>query len=232
MNAYKKFAYFYDEVMASLNYDLWLEYVEPFLKPNDKILDLACGTGVFATMLKLKGFEAEGLDLSETIIEIAKEKAKINRLNIPFYIADMTSFLLNKKFNVITCFFDSVNFLSSPQDVQKLFECVKAHLQPGGLFIFDIFSQQMMKEYEHHHLQEDHVTFQLDWKTKKQNATTLQHQITITEADEVLKEDYYEYYYELKSLNLDGFKLLKVSGDFNEDLQDEDERILVVLQLL
>ena len=43
MNAYKKFGYFYDEVMASLNYDLWLEFIEEYLNPNDKVLDLACG---------------------------------------------------------------------------------------------------------------------------------------------------------------------------------------------
>ena len=77
MNEYKKFAYYYDEVMSSLEYDLWVEFVEPYLKPNDKILDLACGTGTFLTMLKLKGYDTTGLDLSDTIIEIALEKAKL-----------------------------------------------------------------------------------------------------------------------------------------------------------
>ena len=28
-NSYKKFGYYYDEVMAELNYDLWLEFIEP-----------------------------------------------------------------------------------------------------------------------------------------------------------------------------------------------------------
>lgn len=230
MNAYKKFAYYYDEVMSSLEYDLWYDFTLPYLKSGDNTLDLACGTGILSTMLKLKGFEAEGLDLSESIIEIALEKAKINHLNIPFYVADMTDFKLEKKYNVITCFFDSVNFLKTSKDVNKMLKCVLDHLKPNGYFIFDIFSKEMMAEYENNQLKEDYHTFKIDWTTKKQDHKTLKHDITIYEGDYVLKENYYEYYHELKSLNLNGFKLIKICGDFNNDLQPEDERILVVLQ--
>ena len=80
-NAYKKFAYYYDEVIQETNYDLWVEFVEPYLKKDDKILDLACGTGTFITMLKLNGYEfVSGLDLSDEIIEIANEKRKIKEV--------------------------------------------------------------------------------------------------------------------------------------------------------
>ena len=140
-NSYKKFGYYYDEVMAELNYDLWLEFIEPYLNKNDSILDLACGSGTFATMCKLKGYNVIGLDLSESIIEIANEKKKINRLDIPFYVADMTNFNLGKKFNVITCFFDSVNFLKDKNQINKMFDCVYKHLENGGYFIFDVFSK-------------------------------------------------------------------------------------------
>ena len=230
MNAYKKFAYYYDEVMAQLEYELWYDFVLPYLKQGDNTLDLACDTGILSTMLKLKGFDAEGLDLSETIIEIALEKAKINHLQIPFYVKDMTDFNLNKQYNLITCFFDSVNFLKTKNDLNNMFECVKKHLKPNGYFIFDIFSKDMMIEYENNHLKEDHHTFKIDWKTKRQDHKTLKHEIIIYEGDYELKETYYEYYHELKNMNLSGFKLIKICGDFNDDYQPGDERILVVLQ--
>ena len=54
MNEYKKFGYYYDEVMSKLNYDLWLEFIEPYLKKGDKILDLACGTATLVTMLNIR----------------------------------------------------------------------------------------------------------------------------------------------------------------------------------
>lgn len=232
MNAYKKFGYYYDEVMAQLNYDLWLEFIEDYLNPGDNVLDLACGTATLCTMLKLKGFDAEGLDLSETILEIASEKMKINHLSFPLHHADMTSFKLNKKFNMITCFFDSVNFLSDIKQVKKLFECAHSHLKDNGFFIIDVFSKELLKEYENNDIVEDHVTFQLDWKTKKTSPTSLKHTIKITEGDDVFSENYYEYYYDIKELSNKKFKLIKISGDFNDDLQPEDERILLVYQKL
>ena len=58
-NAYKKFGYFYDEIMACVNYDLWLEFTTPYLKKGDSVLDLACGTGTFCSLLTLNGYHAE-----------------------------------------------------------------------------------------------------------------------------------------------------------------------------
>ncbi|MDE5715519.1 MAG: class I SAM-dependent methyltransferase [Anaeroplasmataceae bacterium] len=232
MNQYKKFAYYYDEVMSSLDYNLWLEFVEPYLKPNFKILDLACGTGTLLTMLKLKGFSVVGLDLSSEIIEIAKEKAKINHLNIPFYVADMTDFSLNETFDLITCFFDSVNFLKDESQIQKLFSSALKHLNKNGLFIIDVFSKALFQEYENSFIEEDYTLFQINWTTKKINSTTLKHDITIWEGDAKYNESYYEYFHKIKSLKHKGFKLLRISGDFKDSLEDDDERILLVFQAL
>lgn len=228
-NAYKKFAYYYDEVIQETNYDLWVEFVEPYLKKDDKILDLACGTGTFITMLKLNGFEfVSGLDLSDEIIEIANEKRKINRLNIDFYVEDMMSFKVKEKQDVITCFFDSINFLKDKNEIKKLFNSVYNALKPNGYFIFDIFSKEMLKEYENNKFEKDFETFKIKWITKKINSSTLKHEIEINEDDESINESYYEYYHPLNELMDSRFNLEKLSGDFNDDLEDEDERIIVV----
>jgi len=229
-NAYKKFGYYYDEIMANMDYDLWLEFIEPYLKKGDKILDLACGSGTFATMLKLSGYEVSGLDLSESIIEIANEKRKINHLDIPFYVMDMTSFRLDEKFDVITCFFDSVNFLKDKKQIANLFDSVYKHLNNGGYFIFDVFSKEMFKEYENNEMHEDYETFYIDWITKKTSPNTLKHSISIKELDDVFSETYYEYYYDIKDLQSKKFKIIKIAGDFNDDLQEDDERIILVYQ--
>ena len=36
-NSYKRFAYFYDEVMSELDYYSWVDFTLNYLKPNDKI---------------------------------------------------------------------------------------------------------------------------------------------------------------------------------------------------
>lgn len=232
MNAYKKFGYYYDEVMSSLNYDLWLEFIEQYLKPNDKILDLACGTATLCTMLKLKGYNPSGLDLSESILEIAQEKMKINHLNFPLYHSDMTNFKFDENFNMITCLFDSVNFLENKIQINKLFDCVYNHLVDNGYFIIDVFSKELLKEYSNNKINEDYVTFKLDWTTKKTSPTSLKHTIRILEDDDEFVENYYEYYYDFKDFKDSRFKIIKISGDFNDDLQSEDERILIVFQKL
>ena len=51
----------YNCTKCNTNYDLWVEFVEPYINKNSNILDLACGTGTFITMLKLKGYNVSGL---------------------------------------------------------------------------------------------------------------------------------------------------------------------------
>lgn len=228
-NSYKRFSYFYDEVTQELEYDLWLEFVEPYLKPNDTILDLACGTGTFATMLKLKGYNSEGLDLSNEIIEIANEKRKINHLDIPFYVMDMTSFKLDKKYDMITCFFDSVNFLDNKSKIKKMFDSVYNHLKTNGYFIFDIASKVLFNEYDGNEIHKDYETFYIDWVTKKED-NKLNHKIKIKDVDDIFTENYYEYFYDIKDVLDKRFKTIKIVGDFNDDLDINDERILIVLQ--
>ena len=230
-NAYKKFGYFYDEIMACVNYDLWLEFVEDYLKSGDSILDLACGTGTFCNLLTLKGYHADGLDLSESSIEIANEKKKLNRLDINYRVCDMSNFKTDKKYDCMTCLFDSMNFLPKKKMIKNMLSCVAKGLKDGGYFICDIFSKEMLREYTNNEMHEDYETFKIDWYTKKVDKATLHHDIIITEkGNEPFTENYDEYYYEIKDISHKKLKLIKVCGDFNEDLQDEDERILLVFQ--
>lgn len=230
MNEYKRFAYYYDDVYEQLDYTLWLDFIKPYLKESSSILDLACGSGTLAILLSLNNFSVEGLDLSESIIDIAKEKAKMNHLHIPFYVGDMTSFTLDKTYDVITCFFDSVNFLKRKEDIQNLLSSVHRHLNSNGLFIFDIFSKALLEEYKHHRIKRKYPTHSIKWTTKKMDSSTLKHTILIKEGKQKLEEIYFEYYHPLESLTFPGFEVIKMSGDFNEDFYEEDERILIVLK--
>ena len=138
MNSYRNFSYYYDEIMDEIEYKLWYEFIKPYLKDDDSILDLACGTGTLPIILAQDGYKVCGLDLSSEAIYVAKEKTKMNHLDINYHVLDMSNFQLNEKFNVITCFFDSVNFLN-PIEVKKLLDMIDMHLLPNGYFIFDIF---------------------------------------------------------------------------------------------
>ena len=54
---------------------LLLETLERYLRPGEPVLDLGCGTGMFASSIQEKGFDAIGADLSEAALAIAQERA-------------------------------------------------------------------------------------------------------------------------------------------------------------
>ena len=81
-----------------------------------------------------KQYTISGLDLSKEMLTIAKNKIKKGN----FYHQDMTSFSLNKKFDVILCIYDSINHLLKFADWTKVFKNSSKHLNENGLLIFDV----------------------------------------------------------------------------------------------
>ena len=100
-------------------------------------LDLGCGTGILCRELIRSGIRAVGVDLSEDMIAIAREKAPVCR----FDVADMVSFRPAERFDLVTCTGDALNHVFSPGDVQRIFDNVSAYLAPGGYFVFDLLGE-------------------------------------------------------------------------------------------
>lgn len=229
MNSYKTFSYYYDEIMEVIEYDLWVDFVKAYLKDNSNILDLACGSGTFAHAINNLGYKISGLDLSEDMIRVAKEKNKINHSEIDFQIQDMCSFNYEKKFDVITCFFDSVNFLTK-ENIKKLFDSVFDNLKEKGYFIFDIFTYNKMRHFHNTTIKDTLSVGKYKWKMKVKS-NVINHKITIIDNKEKVVEKYYEYYYDYEELLDPRFKVVKIITDFKDTLDLENgERILVVLQ--
>lgn len=229
MNSYKTISYYYDEIMEVIEYDLWVDFVKPYLKPEIKILDLACGSGTFANSIANLGYKISGLDLSEEIINVAKEKSKMNHNEIEYQVKDMSNFNYDEKFDLITCFFDSVNFLEKNQ-IKPMFDSVYNNLNDGGYFIFDIFTYSKMKFFHNTTLKDNLAFAKYKWKMKVKN-NILNHKITIKDNKEKIIETYKEYYYDYEQLLDERFKVIKVITDFKEQLDLKNgERILVVLQ--
>jgi len=98
------------------------------------LLDLACGSGIFAARMAAKGLRVTGLDLSAQMLEIAREQSSA----VTWVQADMSRFKLAERFDCVTCFFDSLNYLLKAEELARTFQAASAHLNPGGYFIFDM----------------------------------------------------------------------------------------------
>ena len=78
--AYNEFAYFYDEFNGEADYDALYEQIRQELNAHnirDGILaDLGCGTGELTLMLTQAGYDMIGIDQSEEMLCVVRDKAE------------------------------------------------------------------------------------------------------------------------------------------------------------
>lgn len=103
------------------------------LPDGSHVIDLCCGTGRLARMLTDR-FEVSGIDGSSRMIDIAKRNAPEAR----FIIADAREFALDGQAAAVVSTFDSLNHVMSIGDLTDVFLRVRAVLEPGGSFVFDM----------------------------------------------------------------------------------------------
>jgi len=106
-----------------------------------RILDLACGTGILAVELAGYGHFVHGIDISPQMIEIAKSKS-IGLPNVSFEVQDMTQFYVGDTFDLVTCTFDSINYLLDTNSLKLMFCCIASVLRESALFVFDSNTNQ------------------------------------------------------------------------------------------
>lgn len=107
-------------------------------------MDLACGTGILCRILKDRGMDAAGMDLSAGMIAIARQANP----DIPFQAADMTTFCPETQYDLVTCTGDAVNHIGALSDVEKIFRNVSAYTAPGGWFVFDLLNEREVSTSE------------------------------------------------------------------------------------
>ncbi len=136
----------YDAIMADVEYDHWADFVLSYARDGGltpvAALDLACGTGGFTRELVAAGLNVTGLDFSEDMLR----EARVRTPGVTFVRGDLRTFTLEPAFDLVTCVFDSLNNLLTPQDLGAAFARAHAHLRPGGLFAFDVNTRVGVRE--------------------------------------------------------------------------------------
>jgi SAM-dependent methyltransferase len=150
MQPYTGFASVYDMFMDNVPYDEWADYVQKLLKKFkiDKglVLELGCGTGSMTRQLAKRGFDMIGVDSSEDMLQVAREKGDEWGDSILYLCQDMREFELFGTVAAVISVCDSMNYILSEEDLLKVFRLVNNYLDPKGIFIFDLDTQYAYQE--------------------------------------------------------------------------------------
>lgn len=133
---FNKSARFYDLIYGFKDYTEETEKLISWTRdrcPQAKtLLDVACGTGEHLKHLGSE-FEAEGLDLDVELLAIAAEKLPETNL----HHGNMRDFDLGKKFDIVTCLFSSIGFMTSEADLTAAIHSMARHLGEGGVMLVE-----------------------------------------------------------------------------------------------
>lgn len=163
MDAYRDFAYVYDELMDNTPYREWCQRIEALIQkygisrpgreaeqPSETenaerlldsernlVVDLGCGTGTLTEMLYEKGYDCVGVDCSEEMLNVAMEKKEKSGNEILYLLQDMRELELYCTAGTMISVCDSLNYILEEDELLEVFRLVNNYLFPGGIFIFD-----------------------------------------------------------------------------------------------
>ncbi len=157
LSIYDQYASVYD-ASGQIRFTLqMLPYLEALLERHPvakgTMLELACGTGTMALAMARKGWRVIGVDASPQMLAEAQRKLETARREVPeplevtWVQQDMRMLKLKEPFSLATCFYDSLNYMLTSDDLEQVFRGVYTALAPGGLFLFDMNTPWALETY-------------------------------------------------------------------------------------
>ena len=242
MEQYKDFAFVYDELMNEVDYNGWVKYIEDIIKNENaqvqNILELACGTGNLTIPLTKKNYDIAGIDISEEMLSVAREKAEKEGVELVLLQQDIAELDFDvPNLDCILCACDGFNYLTYDDELESVFEKSYELLKDDGVFIFDISSYYKLSTILGNNMygenREDVAYMWQNYFDSEENVVEMELAFFIKEEDgrftrfeEVHQQRAYTEKEVLKMLKKAGFTNVKTYGDFTfEDPKEEARRL-------
>jgi SAM-dependent methyltransferase len=103
-----------------------------FLKPEDRVLVVGCGTGRDLIALLGLGYHVEGLDIAPRAIALARRMLERQGLSADLYVGPIEAVVLPGNFDAFVFSWFCYAYIPQTDTRIDVLRRVKAHLKPGG----------------------------------------------------------------------------------------------------
>lgn len=233
---YQSFAQLYDQLFDPELYKKWEQFTLANIKTtNCNLLDLAGGSGRLAVLLAADGLKVTVADFSDEMLSLADQHGNENNVTLQLVQADMRDLSAFPKFDVITCYADSLCYLDDEADVMQVFSEVFNHLTTNGTFLFDVITPHQTDDiypgYMYNYQDEDHQRAFM-WQSFADDDVEhgVIHELTFFNQLENgnyarIAETHYERAYELSVLKLllkrAGFESVEIGSNFSLEMKNK-----------
>jgi len=167
MGVFEKYSELYNLLYSDKNYSEEVNYILKKLKQfncNCKhILEYGSGTCIHGSLLVENGFEMTGIELSKQMYLIGKSYIQQKGIEKHFNLINdnIVNYRNYEKYDLVLSLFHVISYLTSNEELLKVFENASSQLEKGGLFIFDVWytpavlnlkPESKIKSFENEHL--------------------------------------------------------------------------------
>ena len=101
---------------------------------KDSVLELGIGTGLFAIPLHEAGFDIEGLEISQVMIDVVGQRAP--RLKV--HKGDMRYYKINRRYDTILALSSVLVFVANEQEIKQCLQRCYDHLESKGILVLEL----------------------------------------------------------------------------------------------
>lgn len=145
MDSFGFYSQYYDLLYKDKDYEAEVQYVLDLLNrytsygPTSQILELGSGTGVHAALLAKRGLNVHGVELSQTMLNVARERSLPKAGELSFARGDARDYRTENKFDAVISLFHVLSYQTRQEDLRRVFTTASEHLEIGGLLVFDFW---------------------------------------------------------------------------------------------
>ncbi len=203
------------------------------LLPKDKVFDLGCGFGRHSIELAKRSFNVTGIDISRSLLKIAKKEARRAKVKPNFINKDIRKLKIRNEFVGAIMMLNVFGIMSTEQEDEIILENIYKSLRKRGKIFIDLRNPEKLKKNNL-------------FKPKKIDSLKVRTKSTYYPVQkQVLVERYFYEKGKRKSYNViariytcselkilfekHGFKIINFYGDFNGNKYNKDTSPRLIL---